>query len=95
MPQEGDYVCVRSDQQGVVWGTLVWRVGRECRIKNARQQYQWQSGAMTLFDLVSTDPAKTGLKLSHEVEEIDMTEVCGVILVPKSMVQHFKSHPAA
>lgn len=93
MPQEGDYVCVRSDHQGVVWGTLVWAVGRECRIKDARQQYEWLGGAMTLFDLVNKDPEKTQLKLSETVPEIDMKEVCGIIMVPGKMVEKFKSHP--
>lgn len=95
MPQEGDYVCVRSRDQGVVWGTLVYMSGRECRIKEARQQFSWRGNATTLFDVVMKGPAATSLRLSEVVPEIDMTEVCGVILVPDERVDEFKNHPAS
>lgn len=95
MPQEGDYVCVRSEDQGVVFGILVWRSGRECRLKQARQQYDWATGALTLFDLLNKDPAKTGLRLSESVPEIDMTEICGVIAIPDKLVKKFRDHPPA
>lgn len=95
MPVEGDYVCVRSDNQGVVWGTLVCRSGNECRLKEARQQYSWGENATTLFDVVVKGPRITKLRLSEVVPEIDMTEICGVILVPQELIKEFKSHPAS
>lgn len=95
MPSEGQYVCVRSKDQGVVWGTLVWRSGRECRLSGARQQQSWSRAAINLFTLVSKPPDQTGLVLSETVEEIDMTEISGVILVPERLVDEFKNHPAS
>lgn len=95
MPQEDDYVCVRSSDQGVVFGYLVWASGREARIKDARQQYDWSSNALTLFDLVNKEPSETGLRLSETVPEIDMKEICGIILMPMNMVKKFIDHPPA
>lgn len=95
MPAEGDYVCVRSRNQGVVWGTLVFRSGDECRIRDARQQYSWSGNATTLFDVVMKGPKATSLRLSEVVPEIDMTEICGVILVPPELIKAFKTHPAS
>jgi hypothetical protein len=96
MPQEGDYVCVRSRDQGVVWGTLVYVVGRECRLRDARQQHSWGGGkCLTLFDVVMKGPEVAHVKLSETVEEIDMQEICGVILVPKKWIKAFKEHPAS
>lgn len=94
MPEEKDYVCVRSRDQGVVFGTLVWRVGRECRLRDARQEYSWAKSALTLFDLINKGPSKTGCKMSEPIEEIDMTEICGVLMVPQNRVAEFKTHPA-
>jgi hypothetical protein len=95
MPNEGDYVCVRSRDQGVVWGTLSFLSGRHCRLVNARQQFSWRGNATTLFDVVKKGPTATNLRLSETIEEIDMTEVCGVIKVAEAMVEAFKNHPAS
>lgn len=95
MPREGDYVCVRSRDQGVVFGTLAWRAGRECGLTGARQQFSWGENATTLFDVLAKGPAATKTRLSEEIEEIDMTEICGVLLVPKKWVKSFKTHPAS
>lgn len=94
MPNNGDYVCVRSKDQGVVWGFLVWAAGNCCRLSEPRQQFSWDRNALTLMDVVMSGPEKTGLHLSIAGIEIDMTEVCGVYSVPPSLVEEFRTHPA-
>lgn len=95
MPKPNDYVCVRSKDQGVVWGILVWRSGRECCIREARQQYSWSDNATTLFDVIKKGPKITNLRLSETIEEIEMTEICGIMYVPPEMAEEFKNHPAS
>jgi hypothetical protein len=94
VPQEGDYVCVRSRDQGVVFGILVWKAGRECRLKDARQLYNWGKKSLTLFDLCGKGPKASAAQISESVPEIDMTEICGAILVPEKMVREWQSFPA-
>lgn len=90
MPAENEYVCVRSRDQGVVWGFYQWGSGRTAKINEARQQRRWEENAMTLFELVQTDPKKTKIQLSDPVEWIEMTEICGFIKIPDNMVEKFR-----
>lgn len=93
MPEQGEYVCVRSRDQGVVFGHYLGGFGRHAIIGEARQQHLWEQSALTLFDLVEVGPVKAKCRLSRTREKVEMTEVCGFIPVPLDMVEAFKKHP--
>lgn len=93
MPKIGDYVCVRSENQGVVWGFLVFHSGSGCQLREPRQQYSWSKDALTLMDVVMQSPSATGLRLSRRGLELDMTEICGIYSVPEELVEEFRNHP--
>ena len=92
MPKIGDYVCVRSHNQGCVLGTLQSHFGRECTLTGARQIYNWRSDALTLFDVVAKGPVKTQCRLSAANAEITMTEICGILSVPKGRTEEFQTY---
>lgn len=94
MPSIGDYVCVRSNYQGCVWGYLKYHSGNGCQLTEPRQQWSWSTSALTLMDVVMQDPSVTGIRLSRPGIELDMTEVCGIYTVPADLVQLFREHPA-
>lgn len=55
-----------------------------------RQLFNWQSKALTLFDVLAKGPKVTGCRLSATLDEIDMTEVCGLLLVPAKTAKEFQ-----
>lgn len=92
----GDYVCVRSSDQGVVYGVLESVSGRECDLLESRQQYDWSQGALTLQDVILQHPKDTGLRLSRTNPEGGrMTEICGIWKVPANLIEAFKTWPHA
>ena len=91
--QPGDYVCVRSRDQGVVWGTFGGNAGREVALTDARQQHSWSSKSLSLFRLAAKGPAGSGLRLDMQVSEILMLEACGVILVLPAVAALFRTWP--
>ena len=91
--QVGDYVCVRSREQGVVWGVYGGNAGREVTLTDARQQHSWNSKALSVFALAAKGPAGSGLRLDHAVAEVLMLEACGVILVAPAVAELFRAWP--
>lgn len=89
----GDYVCVRSRDQGVVWGVFAGNYGREVTLTDARQQHGWGSKALSLFALIIKGPGGTGLRLDHPVAEILMLEACGVIFVAPDVAEQIRAWP--
>jgi len=76
MPDIGQYVIVRSRDQGCVCGEYQGHVGREVTLRKARQIYRWSGNRLTLFDVASVPGS---LQVSAEVAECVMLEACGII----------------
>lgn len=96
MPAFGDYVIVRSRDQGCMLGTYFGGSGRHVILTDARQIYSWGSNRLTLVDLARRGPQGAGLRVSvsTESDQVEMLEACGIISVAKDQVEAFKSHAA-
>jgi hypothetical protein len=73
----GQFVIVRSREQGVVCGVLEEYSGRCVKLSDARQVHSWQDGANTLFEM-SRRGCGTA-RISEPVETILILEACGII----------------
>lgn len=95
MPNLGDYVCVRSRDQGVVLGELESWHGRTASIKSPRQLWSWRGGnALTLIDAILLGPEAAACRMSRTLPgEIIMTETCGIYSVPPDKAQEFRDYP--
>lgn len=78
MPDIGQYVLVRSRDQGCVCGEYRGHTGREVTLGQARQVFRWNGKRLTLFD-VAVIPGE--LRISEAVEEAVLLEACGIIPV--------------
>lgn len=81
MPNIGQFVIVRSRDQGCVCGEYQGHVGREVTLFNARQIFRWNGKRLTLFD-VATVPGE--LQISETVTDpagVTMLEACGIVPV--------------
>lgn len=78
MPDIGQYVLVRSRDQGCVCGEYQSHAGREVTLANARQIFRWNGKRLTLFD-VAVIPGE--LRMSETVREAVLLEACGIIPV--------------
>lgn len=77
MPAIGDYVVVRSREQGCMCGEYQWHSGREVCLANARQIYSWDGKRLTLVDFAVVPGS---CKLSAVAPgEVLMLEACGII----------------
>lgn len=72
-----DKVLVRTYTAGVHYGVLVFRVGTEGVLKNARRIWSWD-GANTLHEVALRGVA-TSSRISEAVPEITLTEIIEVI----------------
>jgi hypothetical protein len=73
----GEFVIVRSRDQGVVCGVLDTLVGRVAVLTDARQIHSWSDGANTLFEM-SLRGCGTA-RISEPVKRVMVHEVCGVL----------------
>jgi hypothetical protein len=76
MPDIGQYVIVRSRDQGCVCGEYRGHVGREVTLTQARQIFRWSGNRLTLFDVAAVPGS---VQVSAEVAECVMLEACGII----------------
>jgi hypothetical protein len=76
----GQYVIVRSRDQGVVAGYLEAAEGRLARVREPRQLYRWAS-TFVLIELASYGPrSETEQRYSRPgLEPLIMTETCGIL----------------
>ena len=77
MPAIGDYVIVRSRDQGCMCGEYQGHIGREVRLTKARQIYSWSGQRLTLVDF-SVVPGECRLS-RVSAGEVVMLEACGII----------------
>ena len=91
MPAPGEYVIVRSRDQGCVCGEYRSHHGREVVLSKARQIYSWEGGRLTLIDFaVVPGPCK----LSREAPgEVVMLEACGIIPTTADVEAFLRAHP--
>lgn len=96
MPAFGDYVIVRSREQGCMLGTYAGGSGRHVILSDARQIYSWGGNRLTLVDLARRGPEGALLRLSVSTEsgQVEMLEACGILPVAAAHVEAFKSHRA-
>jgi hypothetical protein len=73
----GQFVIVRSREQGVVCGVLKEQSGRAIVLDDARQIHAWSDGANTLFEMSLRGCGSA--RISEPVETILILEACGVI----------------
>lgn len=90
MPKKGDYVIVRSRDQGCMCGEYQTHQGREVVLRNARQIFSWSQGRLTLVDF-SVVPGECRLSRASSGEVV-MLEACGIINVTPEMEQFLRSH---
>jgi hypothetical protein len=94
MSKAGDYVLVRSREQGVMCGEYVWHSGREVHLRNARQIWSWSGQRMTLVD-VSVVPSGE-MKISRaSAGDVVMLEACGIIVPSSEVAEWLKNLPAS
>jgi hypothetical protein len=89
MPRSrGEYVVVRSRNQGCVCGFYQGHSGTEVTLTEARQIYSWSGNRLTLFDVCE----EVGeVRLSAPVAEITMTEACGIITPAPEVAKHLQT----
>lgn len=93
MPSPGEYVLVRSRDQGVMCGEYVTHTGREVTLRFARQVWSWTENRLTLVD-VSVVPGSVRLsRPSHG--EVVMLEACGIITPTPEVAAFLRGHPAS
>lgn len=73
----GQFVIVRSRDQGVVCGVLRAYAGRAVELDNARQIHSWSDGANTLFEMSLEGCGRA--RISKPVAEITILDACGII----------------
>ena len=92
MPSIGEYVVVRSRDQGCVCGEYRGHVGREVTVSNARQIYRWNGQRLTLFD-VAAIPGECRLSATIETE-VTLLEACGIIICTPEVERYLRSAAA-
>jgi len=89
MPSIGQYVIVRTRDQGCVCGEYQQHVGREVVLTNARQIYRWNGNRLTLFD-VAEIPGEC--RLSTTIQgEVTLLEACGIIPTSPEVERHLRT----
>lgn len=89
----GMYVIVRCKDAGVHAGTLEWREGRECKLRNARRLWYWKPKRGAFLSAV----AAFGLHESSKVGEptnIILTENCEIIECAPAAEQSISGAPS-
>lgn len=88
-----NYVIVRSREQGVMCGEYVSHDGREVRIRNARQIWQYKGG-LCLPD-ISQSGLAAGSRLSAVVPgETIALEACGIMPCSAAATKSLAEWPA-
>lgn len=77
MPVEGQYVVVRSRDQGCVCGEYVSHHGREVVLRAARQIWNWSGERLSLIDFAVV-PGECRLS-RPSAGEVVLLEACGII----------------
>jgi hypothetical protein len=91
MPEVGQYVLIRSRDQGVVCGEYQSNIGREVTLKNARQIFRWNgSDRLTLVD-VATVPGEVRVSRVCTAGEMVMLEACGIIPTTPEVEQYLRN----
>ena len=79
--KKGDYVLIRSGKAGAFAGEFVEKNGTEVTLKNARKIYYWY-GAKTVEDIAVNGIKRiNNCKITVEVSEIIIDDVCQVLPV--------------
>lgn len=90
MPSVGQFVIVRSRDQGCVCGEYQSHVGREVTLCNARQIYSWSDNRLTLFDFAVVPGT---CRLSRVLPgEVVMLEACGIIPTTPDVEKALRNH---
>lgn len=93
MPAHGDYVIVRSRDQGCLCGEYRGHSGREVTLSKARQIWNWSGERLTLID-VSVAPGEC--RLSREAAgEVILLEACGIIPTTPEVEQFLRTREAS
>jgi len=94
MPNIGQYVIVRSRDQGCVCGEYRGHASREVTLTQARQIYSWSGERLTLFDVAVVPDI---IRISRTIEDdggIVMLEACGIIPVTPAVEAFLRTAPA-
>ena len=94
MPDLGQYVIVRSKDQGCVCGEYRGHTGREVVLTQARQMFSWDGERLTMFD-VATVPGD--LRISRTVTDpagVLLLEACGIIPVTPEVENRLRTAAA-
>ncbi len=91
MPAPGQYVIVRSRDQGCVCGEYRSHHGREVVLSKARQLFSWEGARLTLFDFAMI-PGQW--RLSREAPgEVVMLEASGITPTTPDIETFLRAHP--
>ena len=88
MPTIGQYVIVRSRDQGCMCGHYNGHAGREVRLLEARQIYSWSGNRLTLCDFAVV-PGECNLSRIVPGESV-MLEACGIIPATPEVAEYLK-----
>lgn len=91
MPTPGQYIVVRSREQGCMCGEYVYHHGREVTLANARQIFSWSGQRLTLIDFAA---APGECRLSRVAPgEVVLLEACGLIPTTPEVEAVLRAHP--
>ena len=90
MPEVGQYVLVRSRDQGCVCGEYRCHHGREVTLANARQIFSWAGARLTLIDFAAV-PGEC--RLSRVAPgDVVLLEACGIIPTTAEVESFLRAH---
>jgi hypothetical protein len=75
---------------GVFFGILKERTGNEATLQKVRRIYSW-SGARTIEDIA--DKGVTGDRITCEIDEIIVLDVCQINVCTETAVENLKNQP--
>ena len=90
MPAVGQYLVVRSRDQGCMCGEYQYHLGREVGLLNARQIYSWSGSRLTLVDFASV-PGECRLSRVAPGETV-MLEACGMTATTPEVERFLREH---
>jgi hypothetical protein len=93
VPETGQYVVVRTREQGCMCGEYQWHTGREVCLAKARQIYSWSGKRLTLVDFAAV-PGECRLSVEAPGEVL-LLEACGIIPTTKEVERFLRKQAAA
>ena len=90
MPEVGQYVVVRTRDQGCMCGEYRCHHGREVTLANARQIFSWAGARLTLIDFAAV-PGEC--RLSRVAPgDVVLLEACGIIPTTPEVESFLRAH---